>query len=70
MTNLPAPPQRSVPWRITTIHRGTGEVHHTEPFQTAFAAAASIRCFDGQQPHFSECDCRQMPLRDSFMGSE
>lgn len=65
MTTLSSPSPFPVPWRITTHHRGETEEHITMPFQTAFAAAASVRCSDGQQPHFSECSCEQMGNDDA-----
>lgn len=57
MTSLSAPPPFPVPWRVVVTHRGETFEHITEPKQTAWQAAASIRCADGQQPHFSQCQC-------------
>jgi hypothetical protein len=52
-----SPPLCPVQWSVTVHHHGVGETIITSPQRTAWKAVASIRCFDGQQPAFSECAC-------------
>jgi hypothetical protein len=59
MTEPSAPPTSPVRWGIRVSVDGVlTESHLSEPFQTAWKAATSVRLANGNQPHFSQCDCQ------------
>jgi len=60
MTSLSSPPPSPVRWSIVVHSNGIQTKHLSDPYQTAFKAAASMRVLRNEvlmTPAFSECEC-------------